>query len=225
MVLLPAILLIGYNNLINLLPEATHERIYVPLNVGVGSMLVMWARFRDLSWSDLGLSPRHQGRAVLGAALLGIALPSVLFLGLLLPDPVSFLPQVGERQDMSWRGLAYQTLVRIPFGTALFEEVAFRGVLYAVSTASLGLGRGTLATSVAFGLWHVTPTYELLKDSPLLGTPLLLGLGITGGVLATAVGGMFFAWLRQRSGSVYAPALTHWLINSVAATAAFVSSR
>ncbi|MEE9199487.1 MAG: CPBP family intramembrane glutamic endopeptidase [Dehalococcoidia bacterium] len=48
-------------------------------------------------------------------------------------------------------------------------------------------------------------------------------LDTLGGVVITFIGGLFFAWLRWRTGGAYGPILTHWLINSLAASAAFVA--
>ena len=118
--------------------------------------------------------------------------------------------------------LAYQTLLRIPLGTALFEELAFRGVLHGVWSRAAGERRAIIGGSVAFGLWHVTQTVELLGGSGLFPTSVLLGLGVLGGVMAASVGGLFFSFVRLRTGSVYAPFLTHWLINAVGAIAAFL---
>ena len=53
----------------------------------------------------------------------------------------------------------------------------------------------------------------------------LLALAIIGGVLAAFLGGLFLGWLRLRTGAIYGPALTHWLINALGALAAFLVAR
>ena len=52
---------------------------------------------------------------------------------------------------------------------------------------------------------------------------MLLGLAIGGGVLASFVGGLFFAWLRRRTGGIYGPFLAHWLVISSVALVAFLA--
>jgi len=44
--------------------------------------------------------------------------------------------------------------------------------------------------------------------------------GVTLAVLATAVAGFVFSWLRRRSGSLIAPIALHWSCNGLGALAA-----
>ncbi len=88
--------------------------------------------------------------------------------------------------------MAYQTLLRIPLGTALLEEVAFRGVLFGVWLETAGARRALIGSSVAFALWHIAPTVELLEGSELFGSWFVLALGVLGGVFAAFLGGLFF---------------------------------
>ncbi|MFQ5873757.1 MAG: lysostaphin resistance A-like protein, partial [Dehalococcoidia bacterium] len=214
-----------YNNLVNLLPEGLHNQLYVPLNLSVGLLLILWARRYLLSWEELGLS---RGSLAPGAAWglsIGIALPSILFLAPLLPDPASTILDDPRIEGVTAAGLAYRALVRIPLGTALFEEVAFRGVLYGTWLKTNGLRGAVLGSALLFGLWHITPTFNVLRDSDRLDGPGLLAAGVVGAVALTFLGGLFFAWLRHRTGGVYGPILAHWLINAIAAVAAFVGTR
>ena len=48
---------------------------------------------------------------------------------------------------------------------------------------------------------------------------------LLGAVVVTFVGGLFFSWLRWRTKGVHGPILTHWLISSLATTAAFIATR
>jgi membrane protease YdiL (CAAX protease family) len=48
---------------------------------------------------------------------------------------------------------------------------------------------------------------------------------ILGGVLTTAVAGMFFSWMRNRSDSIVAPATLHTTTNSVGYLLAWLSQR
>ena len=44
--------------------------------------------------------------------------------------------------------------------------------------------------------------------------------GVVGAVLATALAGFVFTWLRRRSGSLIAPIALHWSLNGLGALAA-----
>ena len=62
--------------------------------------------------------------------------------------------------------LLWVTLVRIPLGTVLLEEVAFRGVLPALFGGGERWRWGpVLATSALFGLWHVLPSLALTQNA------------------------------------------------------------
>ncbi|HEX2063708.1 MAG TPA: CPBP family glutamic-type intramembrane protease, partial [Acidimicrobiales bacterium] len=105
-----------------------------------------------------------------------------------------------------WERL-YQTAVRIPVGTVLFEEVAFRAVLLALLRRRLSLAAAVAVDSALFGLWHIVPTLATARANDVVGLG-RLGL-VAGSVLATAVGGAVFCALRVRGRHVVAPALLH----------------
>ena len=220
-----AVLLVLYNNPIKLLAQPLQDQLFVPANLVLIALLVLWVRHQGFSWRDLGLSADRMGSALKWGLGLGLALPAPIFLVLALPESVGSLedPRIGG--DVSGADLAYLTLVRIPLGTALFEEVAFRGVLYGVWARDAGVRRALIGSTIAFALWHVRPTVELMDSTEVFPNLFLLALGVLGGVLATVLGGLFFAWLRLRTGAIYGPALTHWLINALGALAAFLYAR
>lgn len=224
MALLISALLVLYNNLINLLPQPTHDRLYIPVNLALGLMLLAWARLGCYSFKDLGLALDRLALGLRWGLVLGLALPAPLFLVLAMPQPMEPMVDARGWGQVSTAALAYQTMLRIPLGTAFLEELYFRGVLHGVWAGWRGVRAAVVGSSVAFGLWHVTPTLELMRGTGLFDHPLLLGLAVLGGVAATGLGGLFFAYLRLRTGAIYAPALTHWLVNSLSAFAAFLSA-
>jgi membrane protease YdiL (CAAX protease family) len=65
--------------------------------------------------------------------------------------------------------LAYQVLLRMPVGTVLLEEVAFRGALYGMLRHSAGTSWATAVSAALFGLWHVLPAAGLVRDNPVAG--------------------------------------------------------
>jgi uncharacterized protein len=126
---------------------------------------------------------------------------------------------------MGATAVAYEVLLRIPLGTALFEEVAFRGVLLALVAEQRGPVVGVVVSSVVFGLWHIGPGIATLRindpDISLAG----LSVGVTSMVLVTTVAGVVFCWLRIRSRSLLAPILAHWATNAFGLLGAVVSRR
>ena len=112
----------------------------------------------------------------------------------------------------------------IPLGTVVFEEVAFRGVLWGLIAHDHGTVWATCVSSVLFGLWHVLPALGLvrtntaLQRSPKGGRRIMLT--VLGTVAFTTVAGIVFAELRRRSGSLVAPAGLHWATNGLGVLAA-----
>ena len=131
-------------------------------------------------------------------------------------------PVLGDRRitGLTGRGVAYQALVRIPAGTVLWEEVAFRGVLQAALRRVLPGPAAIAVTSGVFGLWHVRPTVEALRINQLAASRRAAAGPVAAAVAATAAAGLLLSWLRERSGSLAAPVLLHLTANCGAALAA-----
>jgi membrane protease YdiL (CAAX protease family) len=73
-------------------------------------------------------------------------------------------------------------------------------------------------SSAVFGLWHVVSTAGRLDTNQAADTAsswAQVGI-VAGAVVFTAAAGLFFGWLRLRSGSVLAPWLTHTGVNVLA---------
>ena len=106
------------------------------------------------------------------------------------------------------RAITRTVMLRIPFVTALSEEILFRSVLLYVLLKVSSMPVAILASAVLFGLWHV---YEP-ANRHLPGHQKALKSAVD--VLATCLAGGVFAWLTLISGSIYASWLLHWLANS-----------
>lgn len=110
--------------------------------------------------------------------------------------------------------VGYQVAWRIPFGTVLLEEMAFRSVLPALldgpdRRAASPRGAGL------FGVWHVIPTLKTLDINGVTERSTRVR-ALAVGVAATAAGGVALDWVRVRSRSVFAPMLIHWATNATA---------
>ncbi|WP_231706947.1 CPBP family intramembrane glutamic endopeptidase [Tsukamurella sputi] len=91
-------------------------------------------------------------------------------------------------------------LVDIPLGTALPEELLFRGALTPAMEAAYGRRAGSAAGALTFGLWHVGAARA--AHDPVLPT---IGVTATFGALMDA--------LRRRTGRWWPCFLAHWILN------------
>jgi uncharacterized protein len=216
------VVLAAYNNLAGLLPW--HRRRYTLLNVGATGAALAAAAASGLTATGLGL-----GREQLAPGLrLGSAAAAAAAGGWALIAAVPATRPV-LRDDriagLSGHEVAYQALVRIPLGTVLWEETAFRGVLQAALGRVMPAGAAVAVTNGVFGIWHIGPTAAALRINGLAGGPGRTAAAVTAGVAATAAGGVLLSWLRTRSGSLAAPILLHVATNSLGALAAWAVTR
>jgi membrane protease YdiL (CAAX protease family) len=204
-----ALVVLAAQNLVGnlLLPQ----ELYVPVNLAVAAVLLLIARKGGISWAEMGLDRSSAGR---GAALGGAAflLVGIVLVAAALVPATRHLFEDQRVAKVTGATLAYHALVRIPLGTVVLEEVAFRGVLLALLRRVSTTGAAVAWSSALFGLWHAVPTVEALRANQL--APSVPAL--TAAVVATAAAGAVFCWLRLRSGSLIAPALAHVGTNSVA---------
>jgi uncharacterized protein len=188
--------------------------------------LLLWlARLAGLSWAELGLGPGTWARGLRWAGAIIAVAAVVLAAGAALP-----LTRDAFRDSRYHLGLGEALLtafVLIPVGTVLFEEVAFRGVLWGLLRRLRGTTVATAVSSVLFGVWHVLPSLGLAASNKAVGAAVGRGesaqaVAVLGTVLFTAAAGVVFCELRRRSGSLLAPAGLHWAANglSVLASAA-----
>lgn len=189
------------------------DRWYVPWNVGVAGSLVALARRAGRTWGDLGLGrSRLRAGFALGAA--GAAAVAGVY-GAAAASGGGRRAFADERiTALSSRQAWYQGLVRVPLGTVVLEEVAFRGVLPALFGGSR-LQRAL--PSVLFGLWHVLPSRDLATQNAAVGswTRRRVTVQVAAVVSMTVAGGVLEA-LRRRSGSLAAPVLVHAATNVLA---------
>lgn len=206
--------LVAWNTVGNRRPS--RESTYLLRNAVAGIVLLVVARVAGLSWADLGLGAgavdagwRWGGLAVLvagvGASALGALAGVWPRLRPALADP---------RADLPPARLVFQVLVRIPLGTALFEELVFRGVLQAMATEALPVASAVGLQAVAFGLWHVGPTRLALRERARPPDPPGQVRVVAAAVVVTAVAGVVLGLLRIHTGSLLAPVLAHAAVNA-----------
>ena len=190
---------------------------------GAAGLLAL-ARWAGLSWAELGLG-RGTWRRGLRWALAAIGAVAVVFaVGAAAPADPERVPRYPLSTSAGDTPLL-TAFVLIPVGTVLFEEVAFRGVLWGLLRRRHGTWVATSVSSALFGLWHVLPSLGLAADDQAIGSTVGSGssgqaVSVLGTVLFTGLAGVVFCELRRRSGSLLAPAGLHWATNGLGVLAA-----
>jgi len=201
--------LAAYNNVINKHPW--HHQRYVPLNAAATGAAVSAAAASGLTAADMGFGreewPPGRAGALLAAAVAG---GWVLIAAVPATRPVL---QDKRLTSLDGRAIAYQAVVRIPIGTVLWEETAFRGVLQAALRRVLPETATIAVTSAVFGIWHIRPTLQALRVNGLADNRGQAVTRVAAAVAVTTAGGALLSWLRARSGSLTAPVLFHLATN------------
>jgi membrane protease YdiL (CAAX protease family) len=202
---------------------AVHRLLPAPADAAASLLtaagLAALARGAGCSDADLGLRAADAGAGLrLGLAAAAVATGGVA-LAASLPATRPFFAD--RRVTEAGRGLAaYHLAVRIPLATALAEELAFRGALFALLQRRSSPAVAVAWTSLLFGASHVLPTLGHYDGNPASGLAADRRRGrrtaVLGTTLATTAAGWVFAGLRLRSGSLVAPVLAHAATNATA---------
>lgn len=196
--------------------------LYVPANLNVAAALVGAARWGGASSADLGLDRRHLKTGLrLGAAAGAVVTAAVVAAASAQPTRGWFADD--RALALSPRAAVYETLVRIPLGTALAEELTFRSALLGLSLGRRSWPESLAWTSALFGLWHVLPTIDTLPKHEMGRAAVDAGRSwhaVAAAVVGTGIGGALLGWLRKASGSVAAPVVVHAMLNATALFAA-----
>lgn len=181
----------------------------VPWNLAQTALLLALARSAGEDHHALGISRRRLAdgwkHGVRSAAMVAGG-----YLALLSHPRTRTLLHDQRLLDLSERAVAWRLLVGIPLGTALAEEVAFRGVLPALlDSPHWPPWLAPAITSTLFGLWHLLPSHEQMKAN---GSHRSL-VGVS--AVATAVGGAVLHGLRQKAGHLLAPITLHAATNGI----------
>lgn len=186
--------------------------LYVLIS-GLVSLLVVWIfmRWRKISWrapgfkrlpnwKDLGLSALSLPM-YFGVLLIVSAVASAL-----LGVDTTQEQEIGFENTYGALGLAltFISLVVLP---PIVEEILFRGFLFTGLRSKLKLWPAAIITSVLFAIPHLFASSEGL-------------LWIAG--IDTLILSLFLCYLRERTGSLWAPIILHALKNGVAFFAIFV---
>jgi membrane protease YdiL (CAAX protease family) len=178
--------------------------------------VLIWHRRVDRgTLADLGLHVARWHTAVAWGLLAGLTLAVPPVVAFLLPNPSGTRLEFAEVHGIERRALLVRLLVTTPLLVALVEEVAFRGFLFRRFQQALP-GHPVAAlvlSSLAFALWHVTVNLRTLDETNVSAGVVPLPLAIAAGLLGVFVAGLVFGGVYQRTGSLVAPLLAHWLVD------------
>lgn len=185
--------------------DSTAGRDLAQLAVGLGlaaSALIF--AFGDASGSLRGAMGRlgldRFPRNTIGLAFLGFLMYIViaaLVMPLLQPEQEDITNDLGADEDSAIALIAAGILIVVvaPLG----EELFFRGFMFAGLRQTMPIWAAALISAAFWGLLHI-------------------GGGNVGVVVQLALFGIVLAWLYERSGTLWAPILTHVLNNALAFT-------
>jgi membrane protease YdiL (CAAX protease family) len=185
--------------------------------------LVALARWAGLSWDELGLARETWRRGLIWALAEIGAVAAVFAAGAALPLTRDAFRD--NRYQLPWGHALATAFLLIPVGTVLFEEVAFRGVLWGLIRRERGTLTATVVSSVLFGLWHILPSLGLAGADQAIGSAVGTGTSgrvasVLGTVVFTGLAGVVFCEVRRRSGSLLASVGLHWAVNGLGVLAA-----
>ena len=159
----------------------------------------------------VGLRRHGLGKSLLGGLALGLlmGLPGAIYF--VRPDlaPVEVrYPPLTASDPAVFLSLI---LLKIPFATALAEELAFRGVLQAQLRQAFGPRAALLIGALVFTAWHLVVSFTTLQSTNLAADPLLASSAYAVQNLAVLGAGLLWGWLREWSGNLAGCVLSHWL--------------
>lgn len=206
-------------------------------------LLLVLARMAGLTWQELGFGRQTLLRGLQFAAVAAAAVAVVYAVAVSMPVTRGAFRDT--RYHMGPGRALYTALVAIPLGTVLFEEVAFRRVLWGLLSRDYGVLTATAVSAGLFGLWHVLPATALARthtsvrgrsaegrsvqgravqgraaEGRAAAGPRRLTITVLATIAFTTLAGIVFAELRRRSGSLAAPIGLHWATNGLGVLAA-----
>jgi uncharacterized protein len=198
---------------------------YLPWNVAIAVLLIVVAHRSGYDFTGVGLAFRRWHRPV-GVGLLLVAATGLVFaLGMVLPATKSAFLDARVAETTA-AGMLYQVLLRIPLGTVLLEEIAFRGVLPTLlggNPAVVWRWKPVLGASALFGLWHVLPSTALTTGNAAVnemfgGSAIIVALLA---VISTMAVGILLSLACRVGHGLKASMLVHWATNSLGYVAAW----
>jgi membrane protease YdiL (CAAX protease family) len=220
--ILAIVALASYANVIT--NEVLDDPWHIPFNLGILGVALLIARRAGTTWTTMGLRRDRLRRGVtVGLVVIG-AIAAGIAVAIALPGTRElFLDDRVIDNSIGW--VLFQTLVRIPLATALYEEVLFRGIVFGMFVRRYSPLVAAGWTSALFGFWHILPTLDTLQTNPagdLFSGAAGLAIAVAGAVAGTMLAGLGFLLVRLYANSTVAAVLAHIGTNSLAMLGALV---
>lgn len=199
------------------------SRVHLVTGPLAAAFLLLVGRMAGLTWQEMGLGRQALLLGTLAAVATALAVAVVYAAAVAIPLTRGAFRDT--RYRMGLRAALHTALVVVPLGTVLFEEVAFRGVMWGLLAREYGAFSATVVSAGIFGLWHVLPALDLARTHTSVRGQSTAGrrrvaLTVLGTVAFTTLAGIVFAELRRRTGSLVAPIGLHWATNGLGVLAA-----
>jgi membrane protease YdiL (CAAX protease family) len=220
---LAVILALGvYANII--VNEVLNPAWYIPFNLVLLGLTLLIARRAGTTWTSMGLRRDRATRGLKLGVMIVAGVAVAMFLALALSS-INEILHDDRFVDSSVGLLLFHALIRIPLGTALYEEVLFRSVIFGMLVRRYTPLRAAIWSSLLFGLWHILPILDVIRTNPsgsrfggITGTSIAVVVGVS----VTFVAGLALLWIRLFANSILASVIVHVGTNSTVILAAIV---
>lgn len=205
------------------------RRFHIVLNFGIAITAIILGFGFGLTSKQMGISIYTIGSGIFIAAAASLVIAIATMLIAIVPPLRKYF--LGDNlSKASGKLIAFEAGIRIPFSTALIEEVLFRGVLLGLLLAHYPTFIALVYSSVVFGLWHIFPTIATLEQNDATSAAIQNKkhrkyAGIAGTVTITTIAGLIFGYLRILASSIIAPWLLHWTINASGVAGIYIARK
>jgi membrane protease YdiL (CAAX protease family) len=194
------------------------KKYHLYLNIGIAAVAITLGLAFGLSLENMGLALDRILPGIYWAFIISAAI--ILLILVISTIPILRRFFIGDNlSNANGKLIAFEAAVRIPLGTALVEEILFRGVLLGLLLQHHPTFEALVIAAAIFGLWHIFPTMDSMKSNAAAAkaiahkTPRAAG-SVIGVIILTSIAGLFFGWLRILANSIVAPWLVHWSVNA-----------
>lgn len=182
-------------------------------NLGTTAVLLGLGRWAGVGRAAIGLD-RLSLRRGLTTGVAGSAATAALLGAVTTTTTGRELLDDDRVVDTTWAQTAAHVGIFIPWGTVLFEEVAFRGVLPALLDPDVrSVPRTIVIPALAFGAWHIVSSRDFVSAHDHAHAEGGATGSVSGVVAATTLAGLVLGQARRTGGHLVAPALMHLTSN------------
>ncbi len=177
---------------------------------------LLFARATGLDRGALGLaSAGVRGAAMAAAAAAVVALVAVALLRWVVPAIVGVELDYVPLARVTPIELGLHVMFFLPLGAVVPEELAFRGVLLGALTRGPGMRTGVAVSAAAFALWHAAVVVVTIGETTLGPASSWSVAAVIGGLIVVFGGGVVFALVRLRLGTLASAIAAHWAFNAL----------